>query len=156
MRSIFTLDLTFRESLPLVPGFVAEQWNVFRSPSRAFLRRCYRRGKVDNNIGAVRPQARLIHSYLNAICVRVSIAYIFLSFFFFLSSLYSVQQAKLFHVRAGTSRYYEGGDNYGVQSVAIHPAFNAINYDYDVGLVEVIRSRLSRYRACVCPLQESI
>ncbi|KAG6801613.1 trypsin 5G1 [Apis mellifera caucasica] len=49
----------------------------------------------------------------------------------------SVQQAKLFHVRAGTSRYYEGGDNYGVQSVAIHPAFNAINYDYDVGLVEL-------------------
>ncbi|XP_016922706.1 trypsin-1-like [Apis cerana] len=48
----------------------------------------------------------------------------------------SVQQAK-FHVRAGTSRYYEGGDNYGVQSVAIHPAFNAINYDYDVGLVEL-------------------
>ncbi|XP_003695779.2 trypsin 5G1-like [Apis florea] len=43
----------------------------------------------------------------------------------------------LFHVRAGTSRYYEGGDNYGVQSVAIHPAFNAINYDYDVGLVEL-------------------
>ncbi|PBC28311.1 Trypsin-7 [Apis cerana cerana] len=48
-----------------------------------------------------------------------------------------VQQAK-FHVRAGTSRYYEGGDNYGVQSVAIHPAFNAINYDYDVGLVEIL------------------
>ncbi|XP_006621327.2 trypsin-7-like isoform X2 [Apis dorsata] len=46
-------------------------------------------------------------------------------------------QAKPFHVRAGTSRYYEGGDNYGVQSVAIHPAFNAINYDYDVGLVEL-------------------
>ena len=50
---------------------------------------------------------------------------------------------KAFHVRAGTSRYYEGGDIYSVQSVVIHPAFNAINYDYDVGLVEVIRSRLS-------------
>ncbi|CAL7945082.1 unnamed protein product [Xylocopa violacea] len=49
-------------------------------------------------------------------------------------------QVKAFHVRAGTSRYYEGGDVYGVQSVAIHPAFNAINYDYDVGLVELYDS----------------
>ncbi|XP_076482324.1 trypsin-7 [Bombus vancouverensis nearcticus] len=46
-------------------------------------------------------------------------------------------EVKAFHVRAGTSRYYEGGDIYGVQSVVIHPAFNAINYDYDVGLVEL-------------------
>ncbi|KOX69186.1 Trypsin-1 [Melipona quadrifasciata] len=46
-------------------------------------------------------------------------------------------RVKAFHVRAGTSRYYEGGDIYSVQSVVIHPAFNAINYDYDVGLVEL-------------------
>ncbi|XP_076303036.1 trypsin 5G1, partial [Lasioglossum baleicum] len=49
-------------------------------------------------------------------------------------------QVKPFHVRAGTSRYYEGGDVYGVRSVAIHPAFNAFNYDYDVGLVELSTS----------------
>lgn len=55
---------------------------------------------------------------------------------------------KALYVRAGTSRYYENGDVYGVQNVVIHPAFNAINYDYDVGLVEVIRSRLSRYGVC--------
>ncbi|XP_026666911.1 trypsin 5G1-like, partial [Ceratina calcarata] len=49
-------------------------------------------------------------------------------------------QVKAFHVRAGTSRYYEGGDVYGVQTVVIHPAFNAINYDYDVGLVQLTDS----------------
>ncbi|XP_017797589.1 PREDICTED: trypsin 5G1-like [Habropoda laboriosa] len=49
-------------------------------------------------------------------------------------------QVKPFHVRAGSSSYYEDGDIYGVQSVVIHPAFNVINYDYDVGLVELSRS----------------
>ncbi|OAD62512.1 Trypsin 5G1 [Eufriesea mexicana] len=49
-------------------------------------------------------------------------------------------QVKPFHVRAGTSYYYQGGDVYGVQSVAIHPAFNTFNYDYDVGLVELSSS----------------
>ncbi|CAK9804927.1 Trypsin 5G1 [Anthophora plagiata] len=49
-------------------------------------------------------------------------------------------QVKPFHVRAGSSSYYEDGDIYGVQSVVIHPAFNAINYDYDVGLVELSES----------------
>lgn len=153
MRSIFTVDLAFRKSLPLVAGLVAEQWYVFRSPSWAFLRRRYRRGKVDNNVGAVRSQARLIHTAFSTNdfhvhTIRTRVFPFFLFFFISFSlSLYRVE-VKAFHVRAGTSRYYEGGDIYGVQSVVIHPAFNAINYDYDVGLVEVIHSRLSRYCTC--------
>ncbi|XP_076664974.1 trypsin-7 [Andrena cerasifolii] len=46
---------------------------------------------------------------------------------------------KSFHVRAGAACYYQGGDVYDVQGVTIHPAFNEINYDYDVGLVELSR-----------------
>lgn len=45
---------------------------------------------------------------------------------------------KGFHVRAGTSHYYENGEIHRVKSVTIHPAFNENIYDYDVGLVEVI------------------
>lgn len=40
-------------------------------------------------------------------------------------------------MRAGAAYYYQGGDVYDVRGVTIHPAFNEINYDYDVGLVEV-------------------
>ncbi|XP_031836777.1 trypsin [Nomia melanderi] len=44
---------------------------------------------------------------------------------------------KSFHIRAGTTCYYENGDIYGVKGVVIHPAFNQHNYDYDVALVEL-------------------
>ncbi|XP_076231300.1 trypsin-7 [Calliopsis andreniformis] len=49
-------------------------------------------------------------------------------------------RSKGFHVRAGTPHYHENGDIYEVQSVAIHPAFNKFNYDFDAGLVQLSRS----------------
>lgn len=42
-------------------------------------------------------------------------------------------------MRAGTSRYYKEGDIYRVRSVATHPIFSGLNYDFDVGLVQVKR-----------------
>ncbi|XP_015431005.1 PREDICTED: trypsin-7-like [Dufourea novaeangliae] len=49
-------------------------------------------------------------------------------------------RVKGFHVKAGTADYYKNGDIYGVKGVVIHPAFNEINYDYDVGLVELAQN----------------
>ncbi|XP_053975890.1 trypsin-7-like [Hylaeus volcanicus] len=46
-------------------------------------------------------------------------------------------QVRKFHVRAGSNSYYEHGAIYAVKNTEIHPAYNAINYDYDVGLVEL-------------------
>nr|XP_012145735.1 PREDICTED: trypsin-7-like [Megachile rotundata] len=45
-----------------------------------------------------------------------------------------------FHVRAGSSRYYENGEIYRVKGVTIHPAFNQYNYDFDVGLIQLLDS----------------
>nr|XP_034195529.1 trypsin 5G1-like [Osmia lignaria] len=49
-------------------------------------------------------------------------------------------RVKGFHVRAGTSYYYENGEIFRVKSVTIHPAFNENIYDYDVGLIELADS----------------
>ncbi|XP_076178983.1 trypsin 5G1 [Ptiloglossa arizonensis] len=46
-------------------------------------------------------------------------------------------RVKSFHVRAGTTYYYKGGEIYAIKSVAIHPAFRESNYDYDIGLIEL-------------------
>ncbi|XP_058804483.1 trypsin-7-like [Phymastichus coffea] len=42
-----------------------------------------------------------------------------------------------FHVRAGSSKYYEDGVVYKVAKTFLHPKFNQLSYDYDVGLLKV-------------------
>ncbi|XP_011501550.1 PREDICTED: trypsin 5G1-like [Ceratosolen solmsi marchali] len=45
-----------------------------------------------------------------------------------------------FHVRVGSSKYYENGAIYNIKNIAIHPNYNNIILDYDVALLELTKS----------------
>lgn len=42
-----------------------------------------------------------------------------------------------FHIRAGSSQYYEKGTIYTIEKVVVHPRFSEISRDFDVGLLKV-------------------
>lgn len=42
-----------------------------------------------------------------------------------------------FHVRAGSSQYFENGVVYTIDEIVVHPRFNEISRDFDVGLLKV-------------------
>ncbi|XP_035729189.1 trypsin-1-like [Vespa mandarinia] len=44
-----------------------------------------------------------------------------------------------YHIRAGSTYYYENGTTYNVERIVVHPAFNYQNYDFDIGLVKLKR-----------------
>ncbi|XP_031781692.1 trypsin-7-like [Nasonia vitripennis] len=47
------------------------------------------------------------------------------------------RQADSFQVRLGSAEYYRSGAVYRIDSVVLHPKFNELSRDYDVGLIKV-------------------